>query len=284
MRANGDVPVIECVNAAYAFLASRWREAIRPAMVPAIAGGAMTALSAGSPGAPALLLLAMVVSLYAEGSVFGAAAIRGAFDRATPIRLSFGPEVNRLFVARLGVFLVTFLLVVGAMIGLAILVTLLAEANGAPLGDDILTEDGEQNAQAMFEALGAGGQVALFVGLILAFVAVVFVQIRFVLVGAATIAEGRTMVFETWSWTRGNAWRIFAALLMTQFPATALLLIASEILRGLLSPLGAPIAAVVSGFVLAGAGAVVVGMLREGLAVYLYKGLRPSAEPSVGAS
>ena len=71
----------------------------------------------------------------------------------------------------------------------------------------------------------------ILMGLLIAgFVALMWAGLRLTCFSGATVMEGRIMVFQTWSWTKGNVWRILAVFLIVMVPINfGILLIAASI-------------------------------------------------------
>jgi hypothetical protein len=106
-------------------------------------------------------------------------------------------------------------LFVGVFIGffLLILPGILLEASGRT---DLGAETAPAVVQAAFmdmlpTAYGAVFLIACALGLW----ALCFLAVRLLLVGAATVSREETMVFRTWPWTRGHAFRLSLAALAT---------------------------------------------------------------------
>jgi hypothetical protein len=111
--------------------------------------------------------------------------------------------------------------------------------------------------------------------------ALTWIGLRLFLVNAATIGAKRVRVFETWGWTKGNAWGLLACTLLLSAPAVLLLSGAAALLQAVLGIDGAVPAAMLGlrGLVLQCVNSVLTLLLLlgplSGLSGYLYRGLRP---------
>lgn len=98
----------------------------------------------------------------------------------------------------------------------------------------------------------------------------VFVLVRVSLYQAATVAERHVRIFSTWGLTRGQFWRILAAIILAALPTLVAGLIAGAFRMTMATSV---------------AGAVLVGLVNglvqiplfNGLSAYLYRQLRPSS-------
>ena len=96
---------------------------------------------------------------------------------------------------------------------LAILPGILLEASGR-------TELGAETAPAVVQAafmdmLPTAYGAVFLIACALGLWALCFLAVRLLLVGAATVSRGETMVFRTWPWTKGHGLRLSLAALVT---------------------------------------------------------------------
>ncbi|MCG8441982.1 MAG: hypothetical protein MI723_09245 [Caulobacterales bacterium] len=277
MSATGNVPVLECVRASYSFLGGWWRAALAPALVVVVADVLLGLASIS--GGMGLVFVVGLAALAANFS-YSAAVLRVAVGRDSALRLRLGADEARLFVATVSIVGVMLLVLISGLLALGLVLNILLAVSGAPA-----PEAGD--LQGIAEALGTTGEGVMFAGFFLLTAAIVFVLVRLFLVGPATIAEQRVMVFATWTWTKGSAWRLLGATVLSIAPALIGLLLLQGIIGGVIAGLaGAPDAPAVllSGRAMSAYGlAVVVVLLRQGLAAYVYRGLRPAGLSTPGS-
>lgn len=200
------LPVVEIVVEA-------WRHAAR-ACVPSL------------PWLGVLMVLAGLYRLVLGMDVGGAAIIAvnlmaAVFFAGVALSLNLyrsmlGARTGRflqLVHANLAVYLA--FLFIGVFIGffLAILPGILLEASGR-------TDLGAQTAPAIVQAafmdmLPTAYGAVFLVACALGLWALCFLAVRLLLVGAATVSRGETMVFRTWPWTKPHAFRLSLAALVT---------------------------------------------------------------------
>jgi hypothetical protein len=279
-----NVPVLQAVRAAESFRRLHWR---RVAGVLALASLGATMTEAGSISGQADLLLWGRL-LYVVCAVLAyTALLRLAFIDEHPGDPEFVPgphgfQFGRPELRLLGVgALLTFMVVLGAaMLVFLIMLVLITAGVGAVTA--------ATTPESVMEALGPGGRAILGL-LVLGFLALMMlVSVRLSLAGPATVARKKIAVFETWSLTRGQFWRILAATILVSLPA-----IAAGVVLGLVlmvfgqpgGPGGAPQMAL-PGALLAGAiPGVVTGFivlpLSVGLSAFLYRGLRAAPDVEV---
>ena len=181
------------------------------------------------PGLPWLGLLMAIAGLYrlVLGMDFDRSAIvalnlmaavffAGVAYSLNTYRAMLGARTGKylqLVHANLAVYMA--FLFVGVFIGffLLILPGILLEASGRT---DLGAETAPAVVQAAFmdmlpTAYGAVFLIACALGLW----ALCFMAVRLLLVGAATVSRGETMVFRTWPWTKGHGLRLGLAALVT---------------------------------------------------------------------
>ena len=103
-------------------------------------------------------------------------------------------------------------------------------------------------------------------------------MLRLLFVQAATVAEGRMVVFSSWGLSQGNWWRILAAVLLVAIPVSIVSDILFSILEiGLLKNNAASVSSLNHGLFGFGVGLVTTyaSVTMAGLIAYLYKGLQP---------
>ena len=287
--AQSNVPVMEAARAAYRF----WREAWRPALGALLLLSAATAVQTylAATGRTGWAMLAMLPSLIAQMVAYGALFRLAFADERTgepafqtgPGGLQWGGMETRLLGATLLLFLLAFLAVI--LFTFVFLIAFMVAAGGAPEG-----LEGADTPQELVEALGARGVLVLLVTSLAAAALAIWASVRLALVLPATASTGKVQVFETWPLTKGQFWRIFAAMLIASAPP-----IVGAIFSGgaegvlavegdregvqVLPPAAAAVMAVAGGLV----AGVLQAPLSAGLTAYLYRGLRrpEAARPPV---
>jgi uncharacterized membrane protein len=122
-------------------------------------------------------------------------------DEGAPFNVGFGLAELQQLVVRMGVSMLVFVAISLIMIPAALL---MAVANLAPPA--------------------ARGLLDLAIVTIAAATAI-GVAVRFSLAGPATLAEGQLRIFESWTLTRGRAWSLFGAYLLSWVMALVVLVI-----------------------------------------------------------
>jgi hypothetical protein len=144
-------------------------------------------------------------------------------------------------------------------------------------------------AEALVAKLFAGPGGLLFAALLVFLVGLfAWVAARLSLASAATIGEGRMLAFSTFAWTRGNALRILAVLLVLAAPLAFATALGASLIGALIGAAfgdtdavftaksGALMAHALFLFVAAFGQLLVVTPAIVGAQAYLYKGLRPA--------
>ncbi len=156
--------------------------------------------------AGAMINMFLLVAVFAAGVAFSLRAYRSMLGTAPGSFLQLAHANLAIYMAFLfvGVFIAFFL---------AILPGILLEASGRT---DLDAKTDPAVVQAAFmdmlpTAYGAVFIVACALGLW----ALCFFAVRLLLVGAATASRGETMVFRTWPWTKGHAFRLSIAAFAT---------------------------------------------------------------------
>ncbi|MFT5775431.1 hypothetical protein [Hyphomonas sp.] len=153
-----------------------------------------------------IIALNLMAAVFFVGVAFSLSIYRAMLGARTGKFLQLVHANLALYLAVLfvGVFIAFFL---------AILPGILLEASGRT---DLGAETAPAVVQAAFmdmlpTAYGAVFLIACALGLW----ALCFLAVRLLLVGAATVSRGETMVFRTWPWTKRHAFRLSLAALVT---------------------------------------------------------------------
>ena len=127
--------------------------------------------------------------------------------------------------AQLLVYMLFGILLVLIFMFLAIFVGILAGASGF---DPSVIADSFEGGR-ISETLGGIEVFLLSALVIISLFALLWVSIRLVVFGVATVNEGRLMIFRTWGWTKGNAIKIgtFSVIVLLPILGTFLLVIGS---------------------------------------------------------
>lgn len=256
------VPVAACVEQAYAFAARHWREFIPAAIVVSL-----ISLGAGLVSrTPTLELGFQLISLLASAA-FACAVLRRQLrdDFVAPVGLTLGADEFRVFGVSILVSLA--LLLVMLLPTVFLLAFLLAGSDLSEAEVERLGSSPEALMERIAENFGATDilVVALFSLPILWFGAKLFTA------GATSFGERRSAIITAWEDTRGNAWRILGAIVLTAGPYIAVNLLLFGTITSLLAD--QPLAAV---FAL-GLASVFAELLRIpiiALSGILYRGLR----------
>ena len=194
-------------------VAEAWSLALRAArpslvlmLALIVAGGIYTfAVGPGSAiGDAAPAIAALVV--FVVGIEFSLVVYRAMLETRTGDRL-------RLAHANLAIY-VAFLLV-GVFVGffLLILPGILLKASGRVEIDAETPPDVVQ--AALIDMLPTAFGAVLILACVAGAAVLFYMALRLLLIGAATVATGQTLVFRTWSWTKGHALRLGLAALVT---------------------------------------------------------------------
>ena len=290
--AQSNVPVMEAARAAYRF----WREAWRPALGALLLLGAAAAVQyyMAATGQVGWSMLATLVTLPVQMVAYGA-LFRLAFadERSGEPEFQIGPgglQWGRLETRLLGATLLLLLLAFVAVLLFAfvMVVAMMVAAGGAAA-----ELEGADTPQEMIEALGPRGLLILGVVMVVGLVGALWASVRLALVLPATAFTGKVQVFETWKLTKGQFWRILAAMIIASAPSI-IWAVFNGAVEGALGEDGAregvkvlPAATAAIMALLAG---VVTGVLQApltvGLTSFLYRGLReaPAAAPASAAT
>ncbi|GEM_PF-1460965 len=287
----GKVPIMESVKVAFSYLGEHWQKWLPACAILALASGwyqmqtvrtAVDAANGVNSGVIAFgvfcifLLTSIIVSVGIYRHV-----IRGEFT--PPIGIGFGIDEIRVLGVTLSLLLVFFIGFGFLFILFVLAASILVASSG--LDPELAQTNPELFLQQFSEALGTGnGPFLIVLGLILV-AAMMFVGVRLAFVTAATVSEERMMVFQTWSFAKGNFWRIIGAILLTVLPLAiigGIIIAVSDIVilgsaesdaRVNASLQQLFIVSTIEGFVNA-----IISIASIALMAYLYKGLRPSDE------
>lgn len=283
--AAGKVPVIACVRQAWEFLLENFRLFLPAAAIVAVVAQVGPLLAAFSPPQPGqsqtvmqtllgdflINLPSMIVSL-----LYSAAILRKAVrnEYTGTFGLSFGADEVRL----LGVAAAMACLFVPliSLVVIVLAVTVFSKLATSQQGLEALLADPEAMNDAIIAAVGEGGAAALSLFIMFMFALFIVLAARLYMVNAATIGERRMVIFQTWSWTSGNVFRVLAAMILTILPV---MLIDSIVSSFAVTLLGAAGQGDVTLWLLARTAITFVGALTTipvvALGAIFYKGLRP---------
>ncbi len=286
-QTGGKVPVMECFTQAWRFLQQNWRLMLPAAAITAAISmiGLALVLAVRPAGSEPQSMLAVTVwdmAVLAPGMIaslmFAAAVLRKALRDEFVGRsgLAFGADEVRL----LGV-MAAFACMLLPLFGLMFLVLsmfVFSRLAATPEELNALMADPEALSLALEAALGPEGVLAFSVLMIAGVALFAYITTRLAMVNAATVGERRIVIFQTWTWSRGNVWRILGAVILTALPVvffqSLLESLGIEVLRA--APEGSAgmmtVLAVtgVTSFLLA-----LASMPSIALGAILYKGLRP---------
>jgi len=269
---SGKVPIIETVRFGFKHL----RETAQPSALAAALTGVPVALCVWAAERNANnFFLAIGLSLL--GGLlqlpFAAAHYRVS-TRGEPLRLAFGGDEARLVGASVALgFFNAIVIVIGGFLTLILMIALLI---GAGLD---LPQDQGATPEEFSAALGPRGFAIAGLTVLPLLLGLLWISMRLLLVGAATIGERRMLVFETWSWTKGNALRLLAAVALLIVPlllAAQLITFGAETLAGGSpeEPAPAPLA-IAAAYVGVFASLFLLTGPLAGQAGYFYRGLKP---------
>ena len=207
-----------------------------PVSIPAlVARSWRLAARAAGPALPWLALLSLAGGFYqwvldtgTGGTLMSLAALSCVFvagvQASLTIYRAMMPDATGGFVslARTNLAIYLVFLFVGVFIGffLLILPGILLEASGAAaIGPETPPEEVQAALAGMLPTpYGA----VLILACVAGALALVFLALRLLLAGAATVRAGQSMVFRTWGWTRGWVLSFGAASLATHIAPFAL--------------------------------------------------------------
>ncbi len=252
--------VLEGVRAALAFARAN---------IAKVAGVLVLVMVLNVAGAVAASPFARIATLLATllaGVMANAALLRLAFADLHPGEAEFriGPQGFQFGTPEVRLLGALLLLVLFGFIALLFVILV-----AALLTVGVVFSHGGGGASVTPEAVSHSPQVQLMLsGLVLVFVALaMWVWVRIFTYPAATVAERRVQVFSTWNATKGQGWRIFAAVVLLSLPALAsdvLLLAAPAAYSAPLAVLSAAVHAFVEAPLLCGLSAWVYRRLHVG--------------------
>lgn len=273
---GGKVPILESVKVSWSFLFQHWQMFVPAALVVGAIGGVSAAMLTSGGGsaaaaAPGPILLSVLPSIIV-GVVFSAAVLRKAVrnEFSGPAGLGFGVDEMRL----LGVLGSMILLIfpVAFLFLMVLGVYIFSRLGMTEQQLEAMSNDPEALAKAMVEALGETGILAMY-GLFLAgFALFVYVLAKLFMVNAATIGEKKVVFFQTWSWSKGNTYRVILTLLLTSLPSAGV----NYVMQSLVEVVaGAGAVAVIAGTAVTAFVGALLSIPQIALGGHLYKGLRP---------
>jgi hypothetical protein len=216
------LPVVEIARESWRF-ASRAFIPTLPWLAGLMVSAGLYRLALGSAaGGSSIIAFALLAVVFAAGVAYSLHIYRAMLDR---------PAGKFLQLAHANLAAYTAFLFVGVFIGffLAILPGILLEASGRT---DLGADTPPVVVQAAFmdmlpTAYGAVFLIACAVGLW----ALCLMALRLLLIGAATVSLGETMVFRTWPWTKGHGLRLGLAAMVTHVAPFALAVAANAALH-----------------------------------------------------
>lgn len=219
----GKVPIFESIGVAFSYFAENWSRWIPAVIAVGLLLGVAQSMAIGAI-APAMnggelnvgplflvQLLSVVVALVFTTSVLRH-FIRGEF--ANPIGLSIGADEIRVLGMALALYLAFG--IGGGFVALFLMILVMTAIGGAGVDLELAETDPDAFLAQIVTALGTESSLAamLILLMLVLFAVVLFIYMRLILVQAATVGERRIMIFQTWSWTKGNFWRVFAAVML----------------------------------------------------------------------
>lgn len=226
-QTGGKVPITDCFAQAWRFLDKNWRLLLPAAAVTAAIsqiGLVLVIVARPAPTAGETMLavtlwdLVAIIPAMVASLMFTAAVLRKALrdQFIGPTGLAFGADEIRL----LGVMaaLACILLPLGGLLFFVVSTFVFSRIAATPEALNALLEDPEALNAALEAALGPTGVLAFLLFFILVMAIFIYVSTRLTMINAATMGERRIVMFQTWSWSRGNVWRILAAVVLTALP------------------------------------------------------------------
>jgi hypothetical protein len=279
MAAEGKVPVLESAKAGYAFMRGSLR-AVAPAAALAAAVSALTEVAADTNRGP--LMLVVMLGFFAVSLAFTAFTLRLALNQDATgfFGLKAGQDEANLAGATVVAGFFYFIVAIPCFVAFMLAVGM--AATRAKVSLDSIQGDPEAAAAALASIFAGPDAPMIWVVLLAVLVLLLWLMSRLSLASVATVGERRVMVFSTWEWTRGNAWRLLAATMLVILPLMFAVTFISGFVSGLLgvtpTPEGmkGPFAARAFVQLLQGFGQFLfVTPAISGLMVHLYRGLRP---------
>ncbi|MFT3724773.1 MAG: hypothetical protein QM773_14465 [Hyphomonadaceae bacterium] len=283
---SGKVPVIACIRAAWTFFLENWRLFMPAAAIVAVVSqvGPLLAGLTASPNPPPQSALQAVFGDFLvylpsiiAGLMFTAAILRKAVrdEFLAPTGLAAGADEIRLLGA--GLAMACLFIPIGGLVMLVLWITVFSKIVTSEAAMQVLLNDPEAMNKAIIEALGDGGATALSLFLMLVLAIIIFLGARLYMINAATIGERRVVLFQTWSWSRGNVLRMIGAMILTVLPVMLIDNVVQTIAISFLAaiPEGSRfMPGLLASAVVSFAGAMTTIPVAA-LGVVFYKGLRP---------
>ena len=222
------VPVLPLVQAAWGYARRAVPEALHWLLALAVVAGTYRAVLASDVeaglGAPLLLTMAFGVGVQLSLTIYR--TMLGTLSGRFP----------HLMQANLAIYLAFMFLSVFVGFFLAILPGILLQASGR---DDLGPDTSPEVWEAAIRDMLPTAYGAVFLG-VMAIGALImsFFALRLLLVGAATVARGETLVFRTWRWTGGHALRLGLAALLTHIVPFAMAVALSQLTDQMLGTSG----------------------------------------------
>lgn len=279
MAAEGKVPVLESAKAGYSFMRSSLRT-VAPAAALAAAVSALTEVASDANRGPLTFFVLLV--FFAVSIAYTAFTLRLALN--SDASGFFGLKASRDEANLLGATIVAafFYFIVAIPCFVAFMLAIGMAAARAKVSLDSIEGDPEAAATELAKIFTGPDAPMIWIVLLGALVLLLWLMSRLSLVSVATIGERRVMVFSTWEWTRGNAWRVLAATMLVILPLMFAVTFVSGFVGGLLgvkpTPEGmtGPFASRAFVQLLQGFGQFLfVTPAISGLMAHLYRGLRP---------
>lgn len=251
-------PVLEAVRAAVETAKTNAPRASGALALNAAVSIAVQLLGLNGGALFGLSVAGLLASVVANGALYRLAFADEHPDdpefRPGPLGLQWGRPEFRILGAMLLLFLLLFLgFLLWFVLAIVVAAATLVATGGAPATPDA--------------APPAARAAAALLGLVFV-VAALWVLIRICTYQAASVAEKRVQVFSTWTLTRGQFWRILAAIILVSLPMLVAGLIAETFRMTIATTVvGAVLVGAVNGFVQI--------PLFNGLSAYLYRVLRP---------
>ncbi len=264
---DGKAPVFEIVRAGIAFARSNFALYLpAAALVSAInaVGGSLASIKGIPDAAAALVLTISFLANLSFTTFLLRLAVRGERDGFLGLKL--GAEEGRLLLVSIATAAFGALIGVIGLFVVSSAVSIAARQSGVDL--QAIAQDQEALAKVVAAQFSGQNGVVLWAIVALFIVGIAWIAARLAVAPAATVGERRMLILTTFPWTRGNAFRILAALAPFQVLSGALLL-SSLAVQG-----AAPVVFLLD-LVLNFAQLAFITPAMLGATAYLYKGFRP---------
>lgn len=293
MAQPGKLPILRAAQYSWSFTMAAFVPTLPAYLIRALVTGASFAAMASSlnGGALPLDMISSILGLLITISCL-AMTLRFAMkgEMSGKIGLEFGASEGRLFLAHAIYWVLLFFL---GFIALFVVFVILTPILAMLLPDLESAAQDPEAFQQIAEEFARSSQGVMFSLLVVALVSVplLYLTARLIAFPAATIARDRVMIFDTWSWTKGNVLPVILAMIVALLPLWVL------------SSAGAWIASILTGFPLllpfAGTGAIeqipnpvmafVFGLIASvfsipmqlayaGLSAFMYQGFNPDGK------